>query len=250
VIASIRYGAVDTIVIQNELKDPMRFSNLLALACLTALLLGCGTHPKQTSAPPADSVPIDKVQIPGRFQTVELTRETYAEEVVRCVPLISETSERIFRNLDRFPTSNITVFGHMYSANQFWINKTTGMCLRRSSEQFPIFAAEAFYETANPRGVPPDVADGWYKQIAFLMAARGKVKVAYVFEKGTACIVDYWTEPRKAYQLQYSSSFRKEGAWESENIDLRFSYRSMSSVGETTRGGATVKGNLLSHRLP
>jgi hypothetical protein len=122
--------------------------------------------------------------------------------------------------------------------------------LRKSSEQFPIFAAEAFYETANPRGVPPDVAEGWYKQIAFLMAARGAVKVAYVFEKGNAIVVDYWVEPRKSYQLQYSGSFRKQGSWESENIDFRFSYPSMSSVGETKRGGATVKENLLSHRLP
>lgn len=228
----------------------MRFSNLLPLACLTASLFGCGTHPKQTFAPPADYVPIDKVQIPGRFQTIDLTRETYAEEVLRCVPLFREAPERIFRNLDRFPSSSVTVYGHLQSANQFWVNKTTGMCLRRSSEQFPIFAAEAFYETANPRGVPPDVADGWYKQIAFLMAARGTVKVAYVFEKGTAFVVDYWVEPRKSYQLQYSGSFRKQGGWESENIDLRFSYPSMFSVGETTRGGATIKDNLLSHRLP
>lgn len=228
----------------------MRYLKYLPVVYVATVLVGCATQPQKVFPPPADYVPIGKVQIPSKFQTIELTRETLAAETNRCVPQISINSENMNKGLSNFPSTNIVLYGHVSSANQFWVNKTMGMCLQRSSEKFPIIAAEAFFDTVNPAGVPPDVVDGWYKQIALLIATKGTAKVAYVFEKGTAFVVDYWIEPRQGFKLHYSSSFRKAGNWESERLDIRLSHPSMSSVSETKIGSETAKLNLLSHRLP
>lgn len=228
----------------------MRFLKYFPVACVVTVLVGCATQPQKVFPPPTDYVPIGKVQISSKFQTIALKRETLAAEINKCVPQISVSSEKMNQELSKFPGTNIVLHGHVSSANQFWVNKTMGMCLQRSSERFPILAAEAFLETVNPVGVPPDVTDGWYKQIALVIATKGAAKVAYAFEKGNAFVVDYWVDSSQGHKLQYSSSFRKAGNWESERLDLRLSHPSMSSVGETKRGSETAKVNLLSHRLP
>lgn len=228
----------------------MRCFKYISVVCLAAVLVGCATQPRKVFPPPADYVPIGEVQILSKFQTIDLTRENFAFEVNKCIPQISINSESLNKGLFSFPRANIASYGHMSSASEFWINKTVGICLRKSSEKFAILAAEAFFNTVNPMGVPPDIVDGWYKQISLLIATKGVAKVAYSFEKGTAFVVDYWIEPRHIYKLNYSSSFKKVGDWESEKIDVRFSYPSMSSVTETKTNGRAEKLDLLSHRLP
>lgn len=228
----------------------MRCSKFLPLACLATFLFGCATQSQKVFAPPSDYVPIGKIQISSKFQTIELTRETLAAEIKRCVPQISTNSEYVNRDISSFPSTNIALHGHASSASQFWVNRTTGMCLKVSSERFPVLAGEAFFDTVNPVGVPPDVTDGWYKQIALLIATKGAAKVAFTFKKGAAFVADYWVEPRQGHKLHYSSSYRKEGSWEFERVDLRFSHPSMSSISQTKRGNETAKVNLLSHRLP
>jgi hypothetical protein len=226
----------------------MSRSRIVHLACVAATLAGCAAPHRAAVPPPTDYVPIDRLEISSQFPTVELTRETLAAAINQCVPQVKVDSSGSRSALSQFPSNNVVLIGHLSSANQFWVNKTTGFCLRTSSAKFPILAGEAFIETVNPKGVPPDVTDGWYRQIALRMASRGSAKVAYVFENGNAFVVDYWMESNRGATLRYSSALRKAGTWETETIDFRFTHPALSAVSETKRGNEWAKPNLLAHR--
>jgi len=200
------------------------------------------------AAPPSDFVPIGKVQIASRFITVDVTRETLGIEANKCIPQLNDDSQNIKKEVNDFPNKNIVGLSHASSANMFLMRQTKAVCLQRSSEQFPIFAAEALLETVNPKGVPPDVVDGWYKQIALLIATKGVAKVAYVYANGNANVVSYWVETTPAFGLYYSSTFNKVGTWETETFDAQFSHPSMSSISETKRSGLSQKSYPMAHR--
>ena len=231
-------------------KVLMNASRSVLTVCAVAGLIGCAAPPQRVFSPPVDYVPIGDVKIESKFKVIKLERENLAAEINRCVPQISATSPGVVRALSEFPSrsTSVSVHGHVSSANAFWASGTTGICLQSSSEGFPIFAAEAFLNTVNPSGVPPDVTDAWYKQIALLVATKGTAKVAYVFDKGTAFVADYWVQQPNTRMLNYSVAFRKVGEWESQVFDVRFSHPGMSSVAETKRGGSAIKSNLLAHR--
>lgn len=200
------------------------------------------------AAPPADYVPIEKAQIASRFMTISITRENLAAEASKCIPQLNGDSETIKKAANNVPIQNVVGFSHLSSANLFLTRYTTAICLQKSSARFPIFAAEAFLETVNPKGVPPDVVDGWYKQIALLIATKGIAKVAYVYGNGNAFAVSYWVEPTSAFGLYYSSTFNKAGTWETGTFDARFSHPAMTSVSETQRSGVSQKTYPLAHR--
>lgn len=219
------------------------------LICIAITILGgCAVPPRNVFPPPADYVPMGQVHIQSRFDSVELTRENYGTEANRCVPQLDGNSQGIKKQLEKYPNKDIVGLGHASSSKLFIVQNTTAFCLHRSSEKFPIFAAEAFFNTINPKGVPPDVLDGWYKQIAMTIALRGVAKVAYAFGNGNAYITSYWVET-SSQTLSYSNSFKKAGTWDTERIDVRFTHPTLSSVSETKRGGASEKASLLGHRF-
>lgn len=211
-------------------------------------LTGCAA-PQNSRFPPAhDHVPISMIQIASRFDTMEITRENIVQEASKCVPKTNVDSQSIKRLLSDFPSKNIRAIGHVSTSRQFILQRTTAICLQRSTNKYPIFAAEAFIDTVNPRGVPPDVTDGWYKQLALLIATKGSAKVAYQFENGNAFIATYWVESNPAFGLFYTHVFKKAGEWETDNIDTKFLHASMSGVSEIKRSGASEKNYVLSHR--
>lgn len=221
-----------------------------SVACFcSALFAGCAGTPPKSFTPPNDYVPINQVQITSSFNTVEVTRETLGFEVSKCIPQLNFDSQGIREQLQKFPSNDSWAVGQASSANIFLLRKTTAVCLHKSSEKFVIFSVEAFNDTVNPKGVPPDVNDGWYKQIALLIATKGMAKVAYVSGNGNAFVVSYWIKKPLEFGMFYSSTFKKAGEWESENYDAKFSHPSFVSVSEIRRSGLSEKMDPLSHRF-
>lgn len=105
-----------------------------------------------------------------------------------------------------------------------------------------------FENTVNPRGVPPDVTDKWYADLAKRIAEAGRATAAYVAPNGNAFIASYWVEAPVKTRLSYSNDFKKAGTWESGTYDFRFVNPNLSSVSMTTRNGANVKTSLIEPR--
>lgn len=227
----------------------MRFLNYSVACIYAALLAGCATSPPKTFPPPTDYIPISEVQITSRFNTVEVTRETLGLEVNKCIPQINADSQGIKQKLGKFPSDNSWAIGQASSANIFLLRRTTAVCLHKSSEKFVIFSAEAFFDTANPHSIPPDIIENWYKQIALLVATKGVAKVAYVFSNGNAFVVSYWIEKPLEFGIFYSSVNKKAGEWEKDNFDAKFSHPSLESMSLTKRSGLSQKMDPLSHRF-
>lgn len=227
----------------------MQLFKYSAVIFCAAFLVGCATPPKTVFPPPEDYVPISQVKITSRFVVVEVTRANLGLEINKCVPQVDANAQAIEQGLQDFPSNNIRKFGHASSAKSFILRKTKAICLQKSSEKFPIFAAEAFFEMANPGGVPPDIIDGWYKQIALLIATKGVAKIAYKFENGNAFIVSYWVETIPEFALSYSSAFKKSGTWETESFDAQFSHPTMTSFNEIKRSGSSRKVYPLEHQF-
>jgi len=210
----------------------LKFSSAVFCA---ALLLGCAAPPQKIFTLPTDYVPIEQIEIKSRYDTTEVTRESLGHEVNKCAPQAGGDAQSIRHALQDFPNKNIVAFGQASTANVFILNRTTGFCLRRSTANFPIFAAESFIDTVNPKGVPADVVDGWYKQIAMLIATKGIANTAYLMGKGDAFITTYWTDVVPTFNLIYSTVFKKAGTWEADNLDVKFSHPTLTSVTETQR---------------
>ena len=194
-------------------------------------------------APPTDYVPVDEITIKSNFDTVSLTAENLRAEQKKCVPLLSSDSSKTSADVAKFPSGSIIRVGHVSSSKQFIYRGTKGFCLEHSAAQFPIYAAEAFADTANPQGIPPDVMNTWYKQIALQIATSGQAKVVFVTTKGTAFLVSYWGNKNGGFDLYYSSEFKKVGEWEDIKVDATFAHPSMRSLTVTERGksGQMVK---------
>lgn len=201
------------------------------------LICGCATQEQRYFPPPSDYVPIDQITIKSRFSPVLLTKENLAAEHKKCVPFIQPNTDRMNAAVRDFPRHDATVtVGHQSSSKQFIYRGTTGACLEFSANGYPIYAAETFIGTANPTGVPPDITDDWYKKIALKIAINGRVKVAYITNKGTAFLVSYWSEQTGGSTLHYWADFKKEGEWENIEVDFRFSSPALTGFSETKRG--------------
>jgi hypothetical protein len=216
------------------------------------VLAGCETVPQRQFPPPQDYVAFDGLRIESRFPSVELTRENVAAEATRCIPQLEGTGAGIKQLTSKLPLppGTSTLLGHVSSASQFMVSRSTGICLQQSQARHTILAAEAFVDTVSPVGIPPDVLDDWYKQIALKMAQAGAVKVAYVYTNGNAVAVSYWfgsgeTEKRTLY---YSQEFKKAGAWEAGSYGLVFKHANLASISETKRNGVGRKSDFISQR--
>jgi hypothetical protein len=206
------------------------------------------TGPVKAFSSPNDYVPISRIMIESRFTPTEVTRQSLPSEVHKCIPQWNVRSEKSKDAQEKFPEENIIAFGHENSSKTFLLHQTTGICIEKSSNRFPIFASEAFIGTVNPMGVPPQIVDEWYKQIALLIATKGVAKVAYVFENGNIFAATYWVEPTSGYTIFYDNVFKKAGTWENEKFDAKFSHLSISSVTESKRDGLKEKRFPLAHQ--
>jgi hypothetical protein len=168
------------------------------------------------SSPPHDCIPLDKVKIMSTFARIEITRENLGKEASRCISDVDADDWRIKQELRDFPSNKIKMVSHANSSKKFVFWKTTGICLEESTERFPIFAAEMFLKTVNPNGVPDEITDEWYRQIALLIATRGNAKIAYVLTSGNAYLANYWIDRPMPHKLLYSMDFKKAGTWEME----------------------------------
>jgi hypothetical protein len=92
---------------------------------------------------------------------------------------------------------------------------------------------EVVMNTAIPQGVPQDVKDNWYQEIAATISQKGSAKIAFVFA-GYALIVNYSVKSDFSRQLMYSSRYGNAGALKSENLDSKFTHASLSNVMWTT----------------
>lgn len=221
------------------------------MAVLAVLLAGCVTTQPKQFAQPDDYVPLSNLHIESRFQSTQVTASNLAAEASHCVPQLLTSGSGVKDTASRLPLPAGTTIslGHVSSASQFQITRSTGICLRQSEARYTILAAEAFLETVNPVGVPPDVVDDWYKQIARKIAESGSVKVAYVYASGNAALVSYWlgSGPER-HVLYYTQEFKKAGAWDEAGYGLIFRHANMASVSETKRNGIGKKSNLIGLR--
>jgi hypothetical protein len=210
---------------------------------LTALVLFAGAF---LAAPLAAT---QEIQIKSKFDAVELTKETFGTEVNKCIPAIAADSPFLRDSVNKdFPVNDFRTISNSAVASVFVVYQRTAFCLKLSAGKHPIYATEAFIKTVSPGGPPEKVVEGWYRQIATLIAQKGSARIAYVFANGNAFIANYSAETDSPRRLLYSSEFRKAGDWESEKLDNRFTHASLSEVTVTKWNDKEVKPFLLLHR--
>lgn len=215
------------------------------------LLAGCQTTQPRQFAQSDDYVPLSNLRIESRFQGAEVTASNLAAEASKCVTKLLPSGVAVKDTASKLPLPGGTTIslGHVSSASQFQITRSTGICLRQSEARYTILAAEAFLDTVNPVGVPPDVADDWYKQIARNIAESGSAKVAYVYPGGNAALATYWLgSGHERHDLYYTQEFKKAGAWDEAGYRLIFRHANLASISETKRQGIGKKSNLIGHR--
>ena len=213
-----------------------------------ALLVGCTTPQQRSFPPPEDYVPMAQVQIAPRFAVIPVTRDNVEQEARKCIPKLPANSAATARLVDRVSSTDTIALRHTSSANYFVMMQSLAVCIQQSSEKYPIFAGEAFFATVNPTGVPPDITDGWYTQLAMLVAKQGVAKVAYVYSNGNATLASYWVSGNSSVNLLYSSEFRKKGAWETDRFDATFSHPTIAGIEDTVRSNQKSKSTPILHR--
>lgn len=229
----------------------MQFWHAFPSCVVAVFLAGCVTTPTQNFAPPNDYVPLDRIQIQNQFQVVDVDAANLAIEAHRCVPQLNAESKNVAQQAGKLPLPRNTflALGHASSASMLFIARSTATCIRQSTARYPIFAGEAFEVTVNPKGVPPNVTEGWYAQLAMRIAENGRVTVAYVFPNGNADIASYWVTSPNKNTLNYSNEFKKAGTWETGTYDYRFTNPGLAGVSTTKRGSSMEKPNLLDGQM-
>lgn len=214
--------------------------NRIAILLAASMIYGCATQqPQKSFPPPTDYVLIEQISIKSTFDTIVLSKQNLLAEHLKCVPPLSPPYENIIRAVNKFPQDQvISTAGHRSSSKLFIYHGTTGLCLEFSTSQHPILAAETFAGTANPTGIPPNVADDWNKALALKVAISGKAKVAYASDSGNAMIASYWVDPGSSYTLWYSTEFKNAGEWENMPLDHKFIHPSVTGFREIKRGKA------------
>jgi len=222
------------------------------LACLAGLVCSScvSTDAGQGTVTNAQFVPGDRIQIQSRCDIREVNAANLGSEAHRCVPQLSATSKAVVEQAAKLPLPRGTVvsLSHIDAANFLVIAGSNSICLRQSTARYPIFAGEVFLGTVNPMGVPPDITDRWYAELAKRIAETGRTTAAYVFPNGNAYIASYWIDPPLKTRLYYSSEFKKAGTWESGTYDFRFANQNLTSVSTTTRNGSKTKSNPIEGR--
>lgn len=209
---------------------------------LVVLICGCTPLKQQNFRPTASNyVPLDKIEIKPKYDTILLTKENYADELRKCTFSAEMLSEYTGANKRLADPKVTAVSRHYTSANIFVSRGATGLCIEFSANNHPIFAAETFTRTANPTGVPANIMLDWHTKIAYQIALTGRAKVAYITSRGTAWIVEYRADNSMGLPLRYSSDFMQAGQWENIAVDFQFSHPRLDGFVETVIGKSKAK---------
>jgi hypothetical protein len=184
------------------MEIPMKVNPLKLTSAILLVFALVATAPPALAQATNDQYGANKIQ--SKFDVIKLKKETFGTEVNKCIPTISADSSFLEDSIKDFPSNGIRTYRNPAVASIFVVHQTTGLCLKLSPEKHPIFAAEAFVKTVDPKGVPQNVVDGWHKQIAATIAQKGSARIAYVFSNGNAFIVNYSVKSDSPYELMYS----------------------------------------------
>lgn len=192
------------------------------------------------------------MQLTGKFETVPLTRENFGATAKSCMPSWTERGTATVLGNWKLPLPRGTnvIHGHERDASYLLVTGNIGVCIALSEGKYPILAGEAFYKTVNPFGVPPDVSEGWYLQLAAAVARTGTASAIYKFSNGNAQISKYWVDPNVSApsSLSYWTEFKRAGEWSATPSDIVLAHPALSSVSSTKYGSQFVK-PFLSHRF-
>lgn len=175
----------------------------------------------------SDVVPVGNLQIQKRFDLVEVGPNNFKSVLLNCIPEFS-------RNIDAIQLPPPAVQHAIYKAGgvsrQFILKKTVGLCLRSSSANFPVFAAEAFLDTVKPQGVSEEVVEAWNMQIAALIARQGRANVAYQYGNHSALLVKYWVDAANPLPIRYTTQYKAAGEWDRQVQEAVFADPALVAV--------------------
>ena len=195
----------------------------------------------ETSTTAEDYVPISQIEILTQLPTVKLSKSNFLDKLQSCTS--SYTISMVNHAVENFGNSSSrgdrAHFGKTREAPAaFVVYGAVGTCVRFSENRYPIWAAEVFYRSASPTGVPTHVTDAWYSLLAKDIALKGQAKAAYVFDTGRAVVVTYSVRKDAyiAHGFLYKSEFKNVNSWSIEDGMHRFEHPLMSAV--VAAGGA------------
>lgn len=175
----------------------------------------------------SDVVPVGNLQIQKKFDLVEVRPDNFKAVLLNCIPEFAN-------NIHTFEPPPAAVQQAVYQmggiSRQFILKKTVGLCLRTSSANFPVLAAEAFLGTVKPQGVSDEVVAEWNTQIATLIARQGRANVAYQYGNQSAMLVKYWVDPGSPLTIRYTTQYKSQGEWDKQALDAVFADPALSAV--------------------
>ncbi len=164
-----------------------------------------------------DTVPLSDIRIRKTFDLIDLTADDLKAQLVACIPQF----DRNFAP-PNVPMQSVvsTMFKISGSSKTFVLKKSKGLCLQSSSNNYPIFAAEAFAGMVTPVGVSEEVVSDWNAQIARLVAIKGTATVAYPHPDHGAMAVKFWMDATNPIMIRYSAQFKGQAEWNPQSFDL------------------------------
>ena len=189
----------------------------------------------------ANYVPIEKIEISNRLSISKLSQANFLEKLKGCtssyIPSMASHAIETFRELSEGKSRIHFGRASEESPTVFVVSGAIGTCVKFSENRFPIWAAEVFYESASPTGVPRQVTDAWYSLLAKDIALKGEAKAAYIFNTGRAVLVTYSVRKDAwiAHGFLFKSEFKNIDSWVIEEGMHRFEHPQLDSL--VTRGG-------------
>lgn len=224
--------------------------SLFAGVTFISLLTACAAP--RPVVPRIGYVPVAQIAVQSKFESQRLTLENFSGIAKNCMTTWPDSASQRITSDWKIPLPRGTVQTHSHNghASYLLVAGELGICVQQSDEKHPILAAEALYKTANPGGVPLDVADQWYANIAREIARTGSATAIYKFNNGNAHVAKYWVDPNIAAptSLSYWSEFKRAGEWTTSAADQIFTHPALASVSVTEYNKQRVK-PLLSHRI-
>ena len=205
-------------------------------ATIAICLVQNATAAEETSPTTEDYVPIAKIEISNRLSVSKLSQANLLEKLKGCTSSYNaSTASQVVETFGDLAKGKYHVhFGNASGEAPavFVVNGAIGTCVMFSENRYPIWAAEVFYKSVSPTGVPKQVTDSWYSLLAKDIALTGQAKAAYIFNTGRAVMVTY-SILRGAYlahSFTYKSEFKNIDSWVVEEGVHRFEHPELSSV--------------------
>jgi hypothetical protein len=174
-----------------------------------------------------EATSMDAIRIQRSFDLLEVRPDNFRAVLLNCIPQLGAS----IHTFD-FPPENVTNASYKISGSPrvFVLKKSVGVCLKISTANFPIFAADAFLETTKPLGVSDEIVAQWNTKIADLIARQGSAQVAYQFSNLSATVVRFWIDPTAPLVIHYASQFKLKGEWEQQRLDATFANAGLMTV--------------------